>query len=359
MGIYLCVLCVLCGYAGNVSEVPAAQRKISGGYCGIYCLYAAMRSLGVKVDANELVRPEYIGSAQGSSLAELKKAAQAKGLYAAPVSCLCISDLHNLSFPFIIHVKSVPQEKTYNHYFLFLNSRQEQALIYDPPKPIERMFFYELAPLWDGTGLILSDKPINLGKIFWPARKRFLLYAITVVMIILAIRLIMRKLHPAADRLPFYKRLSLSLAEGTGLVTFALFAGLLFHFISETGFLSHANATASIQHAHLANFMPKLSTSDIQQELSAGTIFIDARDEQDYIASHIECAINIPVTLADKDRRIALSKIDKDARMVIYCQSDGCKFAEMVAAKLYSDGFSNISIYNGGWQQWQSRSKHK
>lgn len=54
---------------------PPKPRK-AGPYCGVYCLYAVMKLYGQEVDFRQLLKPEYIGSRRGSSLAELKKAAQ-------------------------------------------------------------------------------------------------------------------------------------------------------------------------------------------------------------------------------------------------------------------------------------------
>ena len=124
---------------------PKTQKKSSGGYCGVYCLYAAMKYFGVETDPNELLKPEYIGSARGNSLAELKKAAEKHGLYAMPIDRLTTKDLRKLFLPLIIHVKSSPTGKKYDHYFLFLDSIDGQALIYDPPNPIEPVEFWTLA----------------------------------------------------------------------------------------------------------------------------------------------------------------------------------------------------------------------
>jgi ABC-type bacteriocin/lantibiotic exporter with double-glycine peptidase domain len=156
-----------------------AQQESSGGYCGIYCLYGAMKYFGVQVEPNELVRLEYIGSSAGSSLAELKKCAEAHGLHAMPVARLTTKDLRDINLPVIIHVKFSTDDKKYNHYELFLGSRpfdstqDKQALIYAPPKPAETVPFWTIAPRWDGTGLIVSDRPIQISRVFASAHRRF------------------------------------------------------------------------------------------------------------------------------------------------------------------------------------------
>jgi hypothetical protein len=139
---------------------PTKQHRPSGAYCGAYCLYAVMRVADIDIDPKELLKPEYIGSAGGSSLAELKKAAEDYGMYAAVVGRLTTRELRQSPYPIILHVKSAADKKGYDHYELFLETKNGQARLYDPPEPVRVVPFYELAPRWDGTGLIVSaDRP--------------------------------------------------------------------------------------------------------------------------------------------------------------------------------------------------------
>jgi rhodanese-related sulfurtransferase len=62
------------------------------------------------------------------------------------------------------------------------------------------------------------------------------------------------------------------------------------------------------------------------------------------------------VNAEDGERQQAMVNIAKTAPIVIYCQSKGCKFAEEVAKKLITDGFNNISIFRGGWHEWEAKS---
>ena len=42
-------------------------------------------------------------------------------------------------------------------------------------------------------------------------------------------------------------------------------------------------------------------------------------------------------------------------RIVLYCQRAGCKFAERVGVKLIDDGFTNLTIFKGGWMEWTAK----
>lgn len=244
----------------NTSKMAKSpQRRCGfGSYCGIYCLYAVMKFSDIDIDPIELLKPEYIGSPRGSSLAELKKAAGDNGMYAAPVSKLTTRELRQSPYPVILHVKSAADEKEYDHYELFLETKNGQARLYDPPEPVRLVPFYQLAPRWDGTGLIVSADPIDLGTLFAPARRRFIIYAAVAIAVVLGVHWGQRRWLPKADTTSRRRLLGLSIAQGVGLAIAALLCGMLYHFANDEGFLAHANATASIQQAHMVNFIPNL-----------------------------------------------------------------------------------------------------
>jgi 3-mercaptopyruvate sulfurtransferase SseA len=70
----------------------------------------------------------------------------------------------------------------------------------------------------------------------------------------------------------------------------------------------------------------------------------------------VEGAISIPIDSNDMERQKAMAGVTTDTHIVVYCQSVGCKFAEKVAIKLISDGFSNVSLFKDGWREWRTKS---
>ena len=97
----------------------------------------------------------------------------------------------------------------------------------------------------------------------------------------------------------------------------------------------------------------------ILQQSSGNTIIVDARRNTDYQAGHIDGAINIPTTLCAAGRNAKLANTPKDSRVIIYCQSAGCPYAEVVATHLKEDGFHNFAIYKGGWVDWNKRQESR
>ena len=100
---------------------------------------------------------------------------------------------------------------------------------------------------------------------------------------------------------------------------------------------------------------PRLFAITLDQALELyqkGTIFVDAREPEYYQEGHIKGAWNIPFFLE------LVFKLDslqgKDAPMVIYCSGDECGSSEDLAYELQAEGFSNLLVFKGGWNAWNS-----
>ncbi len=343
----------------NSSETTSVSKRIStGSYCGVYCLYSTMKLFNYDVNFSELVKPEYIGSREGSSLKELQQAATDFKLFAVPVGNLTAEVLLNCKYPVIIHTKSHYTATTYDHYELFLGTKDGKAILFDPPNPIRLVSFNELAPLWDGNGLIVSAEPIDTHALFASARKRFISYSAVAIAVIFVIHFSRRWL-PQTLLNSRSKLFGISMAQAAGFAIAALLCGMFYHFANDEGLLANANATTSIQKAHAGNFIPKISDRKVHKLLDSKTVFIDARLARDYKAGHLDGAISVPIDSNDIELKKATADIAKDARVVLYCQSAGCKYAEIVAIRLIDDGFTDISIYKGGWAKWAAKNGKK
>jgi len=341
----------------NTPKPPkSAYTKLrnSGPYCGLYCIYTVLKLVGQEADFQDLVKPEYMGSRKGSSLRELKKAVEDNGLYAIHVNKLTSRELSRSDYPIVLHVKSDVMSRAYDHFELFLGTKGDQARLFDPPYPVRLAPFRELAPRWDGNGLVISAEPIDLGSVLAPARRQFATYATIALLITLIVRWAKRWL-PLAWQKSQRQVFRLSAAQGAGFVIVALLCGVIYHVANDEGLLANTLATASIQRAHRGNFIPKTGERKVHKLLDSDTVFIDARLARDYQAGHLEGAISVPVDANDVELQKTTADISKDSRIVMYCQSSACKYAEIVAIKLITDGFSNISIFRGGWAEWTTK----
>ncbi|HUS72966.1 MAG TPA: cysteine peptidase family C39 domain-containing protein [Sedimentisphaerales bacterium] len=282
------------------AKTTSVKRRRRHPHCGLYCLYTTMKLAGKEIDFRDLVKPEYLGSRKGSSLAQLKKAADDNGLYAESVTRLGFHDLLKSHYPVILHVKSALGNDNYDHFELFLGSQNGKAELLDPPERPRLAAFSELGPRWDGSGLIVSAEPINLGAVFAPARKRLVLYVAAGITVILMLHWIKQRwvylIGPAKSRL-----FGLSVVQAVGLGFIALIGGMLYHFATDAGLLSNSTATAAIQEAHLGNFVPKVSMRKLERWLKNDTVVVDARLAEDYEKGHINGAISIPVNATEEE----------------------------------------------------------
>jgi len=323
-------------------------------YCGLYCVYAAIGLNGGQLEYANLIKPDYCGSSKGSTLAELSRAAKDNGMFVAALTKMTSLELRHCQHPVILHVKR-DNSVEYNHYELFMGTEGGLAKLYDPPNPIRLVPFYELEPDWDGIGLVISRTPIDIGNILAPARIRCIVYATLAISIVLAVRLIKWRWLRLLPRMTQTYLVMISITQALVVVILAILCGLSYHFVDNRGFLAHANATASVQKAHIGSFIPKINKEKVTKLLNLDTVFIDARYAQDFKAGHIEGAISIPVDANDIERKEAIAGIAKNTHIVVYCQSKGCPFAEKVTRKLKADGFHNISIFKDGWNEWKTK----
>jgi rhodanese-related sulfurtransferase len=90
----------------------------------------------------------------------------------------------------------------------------------------------------------------------------------------------------------------------------------------------------------------------------AGALFIDARRTAAYEAGHIAGAWSIPVWESDADARVdALHNkgVPYEKDIVVYCSGVNCEDSALLAEKLAFAGFYKLSIYKGGFPDWERR----
>jgi rhodanese-related sulfurtransferase len=343
------------GSDSQVEKAPGSGAKGERHHCGLYCLYSVLRLVGQKLDYRELVKPEYYGSYNGSSLAELRQCATDYNFHSEVVQRLSLRALQGCPYLVILHVKPDAEAREYNHYELFLGTESGRAKVLNPPEAPKLVPFAELASLWDGAGLVLSPYPLNVDRILTRDRQRLLLYGIIGVLTLLSLhvgRLIWARFTGAMSQ---GKRIKLTLGQGAGIGLAALIFGVAYHVISDEALVANASATASVQKAYAGTFIPKISAAETRRLLGADAIFIDARFVSDYEMGHIDGAINLPVDANDRLWKERTPLIPRGKRIVVYCQSFACKFAENVSLRLMKDGFTGISIFRGGWNEWAAR----
>jgi rhodanese-related sulfurtransferase len=346
-------LCPAQDAENSEQDRPNVSAKSSTGFCGLYSLYTVLRLAGSDVEFSQLVKPELVDSERGSSLAQLKVAAEEYGLYASPMGNLTTQVLRNSPHPIILHVKKSWSAPQYDHYELYLGALEGKAVLCDAPDNIRLEEFHDLAPRWDGRGLVLSTQPIQTIKMALPAWKRIFVLGGFTLVVLGTLNWLRRRLMPFGQRDRRSRRAVTSLAEGVILVVLALVASASFHWGTDSGFLANSRAVLAIQDDQFAAFLPKVSPRRVRRLLTTDTVFVDARSPRDFEAGHIEDAINVPPNADEHERAEALGGPSNETNIVVYCQSVSCPFAAKVAKTLADDGFKRIALFKGGWEEWQ------
>jgi rhodanese-related sulfurtransferase len=85
---------------------------------------------------------------------------------------------------------------------------------------------------------------------------------------------------------------------------------------------------------------------------ASDSLIVDARSPEDFASGHLPDALNLPAA-AGIDLLKFVSKDWKHSHcIVVYCASDRCDLAKLLANRLLSEGFTNLLLFRGGWQEW-------
>jgi rhodanese-related sulfurtransferase len=85
-------------------------------------------------------------------------------------------------------------------------------------------------------------------------------------------------------------------------------------------------------------------------------LILDARPSLFFEEGHVPGALNLSRQDFARDyRRLAPTlKTATDRPVVVYCSGGDCHDSRLVANALLTLGFSNVSIFTGGWEAWSA-----
>jgi rhodanese-related sulfurtransferase len=89
-------------------------------------------------------------------------------------------------------------------------------------------------------------------------------------------------------------------------------------------------------------------------ETSNNVLILDARSSVFYRIGHVPGALNLSRDNFAADYVRSRSRLDKwrNGRVIVYCSGGACHDSKMVAQALMSLGFTDVSVFGGGWEQW-------
>jgi rhodanese-related sulfurtransferase len=86
------------------------------------------------------------------------------------------------------------------------------------------------------------------------------------------------------------------------------------------------------------------------------TLILDARPSVFFENGHVPGALNLARDDFAHDYRRLTSVLDAahDKPIIVYCSGGDCHDSRLVANALLSLGFSDVSVFTGGWEAWSA-----
>ncbi|MCX6970803.1 MAG: rhodanese-like domain-containing protein [Verrucomicrobia bacterium] len=91
----------------------------------------------------------------------------------------------------------------------------------------------------------------------------------------------------------------------------------------------------------------------VQTWKASAALFVDARNPPFFEEGHIPRSINLPRDSIVQAGSIA-ALADKARPLVVYCSGEDCDDSRIVAKGLLAMGYSKVSVYSGGWEEWSA-----
>ena len=96
-----------------------------------------------------------------------------------------------------------------------------------------------------------------------------------------------------------------------------------------------------------------ISREELRTRLSSASrpVLVEALPEKYYAANHLPGALHLP---HDKVDTLAAGTLpEKSAEIVVYCANRQCQNSHIAAHRLSVMGYTNVSVYAGGKQDWE------
>ena len=180
----------------------------------------------MRVRFDDLLKPEYVGTRKGSSIDELTRAAVACGLNCETANGMTCGILRRLQSPTVLHVRGAFESSDYDHWILFMGIEDGKARIYDGSHAAELIDLGDLTARWDGTGLILSDSPIDCSVLYLESAAYFCFIAAPALFVVGTGRYVQRRWAARGIwRRPSWKTAMMSsFCEVTAIAAIAIFS---------------------------------------------------------------------------------------------------------------------------------------
>ncbi len=130
------------------------------------------------------------------------------------------------------------------------------------------------------------------------------------------------------------------------LAALALGLTTLVFFPEGFSFGDNQEADEDFPRVHLTQTAPRIQSGE--------WLLVDARDEDQFAASHIPGAVSLPANSYPEMLEFFAEENGKTKTVVIYCGTEDCDLSVELALRLRDEiGFTDIRILDGGFLAWQ------
>ena len=334
----LAVLMVVLPVAEQSAMSVRVAREASSHYCGIHCVYGAAKAMGVQAEFEDLVDEAYVSSKKGSTAEDLLAAFRHLNLSAKTTGFMTIDQLKVTSNPVILHVRAPCAGKRYSHWMLYLGMDEQGRLkIYDPPRDTGYITAAELMSMWDGVAIVAGEtKGLRMPGLMSSSN-------LAAISMIGGLFFVIPRRWSSVSKI----------------VSASLVCAAFVHLGFSHGLLRSTSATENIELTFFegenqrVNVIDEQTTRDWIQ--SKDCVVVDARMRSAYARFHLPGAVNVPIDSGFLRFHREAQRIDPSKKVVVYCQSEHCGWADKVAGQLRVRGIQDIHIYRGGVNQWQTQ----
>lgn len=330
---------------------------------GIHCVNAALEFLAASAGGEQPrnfppVQFEERLAGSETSFVELQKAVQDAGLYASIVTGLNAASLRQARTPLLLHVAADGQLPNYNYCILFVGMNDGKARIIDGQRAIEDVSLASLLNRWDGIAMAISSQPVDLSSLRWAGVIPFtVMLVVTCTCLMFAESLVSWCRKPTGDRA---RRLfkSQRLLQPFAVLFVAIIVAIGAECVGTAGLLQNPDDVSHTFLEYDKRKWPHRSLVQLKELMrSEDVLIVDARFRGSYDRGRINGAINIPVNMPFAERQRIVAKVPRSQQIVVYSDSCHSPFHDKIAAWLTRVGFTDISIYLSGWEEWKDNAQ--
>jgi len=345
-------------FADEEMFVELKAPRATGPYCGIYSLYLCLDSLSISTEFEDYISPQFVGSYQGSSAKELIDAAEHFGAHAEVFSNLTATELYRIGQPMILHIRSNWETGGYNHWVAFLGFEGNHVRILDYPHPLQNMTLAELLANWDGVAIVVSKEPVDTTFLYWAKLDLFILVAALFSIFYFCGKAFKARLRKKTMTSRHHKWRELP-QQSVALIFASFAVGVGYHAVSPVGFLQNPTAVAEVVRRYYSTDISTVTLKELESEMKGANppLLIDARRAIDFQYGAIPNAVSLPIDSSLPQRQQVFQGVSKSQRIIVYCQSQYCGYADEIAKFLLFNGYENTAVYPGGYREWGETEK--